>query len=55
MCKSVWPLNKMKGNLEFFASLKGRQVDHQSTMAEIKGKILSKPISILIDQRAFHS
>jgi hypothetical protein len=30
-------------------SLEGRQVDHQSTVVEIEGKIQNKQVSILID------
>jgi hypothetical protein len=30
-------------------SIEGRQVDHQSTVVEIEGKIQNKQISILID------
>ena len=32
--------------------LEDRQVDHQSTMLEVEGKILNTPFSILIDSRA---
>ena len=37
------------------ASLEGRKVDHQSTMIEIKGKILAQPVSIMIDPVAYRS
>ena len=34
------------------ASLENRQVDHQTSMVEIKGMIKDQPISILIDPGA---
>ena len=38
-----------------YASLDGRQEDHQPTMVEIEGNILNISISILIDPSAYQS
>jgi len=38
-----------------YATLDNRQVDHQSTMIEVKSMIADVPISILIDSGANHS
>ena len=38
-----------------YATLDGRQVDHQSRMIEVAGNIGNVHIHILIDSRAIHS
>ena len=43
------------GTPRIYATLDGRQEDHQATMVEIKGKILNTSISILIDLDACRS
>ena len=40
------------GTLETYATLDGRQENHQATMVKIKGKIFNTSISILIDPGA---
>ena len=38
-----------------YAALEDRQVDHQSTVVEVAGKITEQSISILIDLGSTHS
>ena len=38
-----------------YAALEDRQVDHQSTMVEVVGKIVEQSISILIEPSSLHS
>jgi hypothetical protein len=38
-----------------YATLENRQVDYQSHMIEVEGKIDNHPIAILIDSGASHS
>ena len=38
-----------------YATLDGRQVDHQSWMIEVAGKVVNVLIDILIDPRAIHN
>ena len=38
-----------------YAALEDRQVDHQSTVVEVVGKIVEQSISILIDPSSTHS
>ena len=37
-----------------YATLNDRQAEYQSNMIEVEGKIINKPISILIDSREIH-
>jgi hypothetical protein len=37
-----------------YATLNDRQVEYQSNMIEVQGKIINQPVSILIDSRAIH-
>ena len=43
------------GTSRIYATMDGRQTDHQATMVEIEGKVSNTSISILIDPGAFRS